>query len=106
MNTDVWLLSRLKKGDFSLGMGRVFWRVCLVAQIWANPPLQHDRAFLGGLFDLIFGSAIANPVGALSPTIFEENRQVKSTRPHPTISRRLTIANNLTVIGNFLAQGN
>ena len=60
----------------------------------------------GGLFDLILGSTISNPVGALSPTIFEENRQVKSTRPHPTISRRLTIANNLTVIGNFSAQGN
>jgi hypothetical protein len=40
-----------------------------------------DRAFLGGLgaglFDLIFGRAINNPVGAGSPTIFEENRQVK-----------------------------
>ncbi|MGL4376064.1 MAG: hypothetical protein ACRCT1_06465 [Microcoleaceae cyanobacterium] len=34
---------------------------------------------------LIFGSAIGNAVGAGSPTIFEENRQVKSTRPIPRI---------------------
>ena len=83
MNTDVWLLSRLKKGDFSLGMGRVFWLVCLVAQIWANPPLQHDRAFLGGLFDLIFGSAIANPVGAGSPEFILPTNNLN--KPAPTI---------------------
>jgi hypothetical protein len=46
-------------------------------------------ALFWGLFDRIFGSAIGNPVGAGSPTIFEENRQVKSTRPHPTISLRV-----------------